>query len=386
MPEIWILCLGYEVAGFTKVSTTVGFHRYVMRLCNPNDRNDDIIQVSRRLLFSMMAAMTSTIALPARQGAWAEVISPTSFTSSSVTVPLEFTGQELLIYYRVDGSLFRAVVDTGSPFLLIPGSCGTNTRSKAGCYREQGIPSGLPDTFEQFDGFEGNVEWRMAPVTLENATGSLMANRPLITFGVAGESILGGPGGVFFGLIRDTEAWIRPSFLSQTLVCSFELDLRTSQKTLTLSQDPLIGSEQDAIRMTSDLRRKYRDPVTHYTCRAHSISVNGVPLVASGRKPIYVIFDTGVTGMVVSRDLFNERYFDARQRREKSLWGQVDITFQTLSGKTATLSASRPLTTPFDPQQNWTKFRGHLIVVGLAFLDGKKITFDIDRKSVVLEN
>ena len=135
----------------------------------------------------------------------------------------------------------------------------------------------------------------MASVTLENATGSLMTNQPLITLGVAGECILGGPDDGFLGLIRDTEAWIRPSFLSQTLVSSFQLDLGTPKKNLALSQDPWIASDQqqDAIRLTFNLRQKYGDPVSHDTCRAHSISVNGVPLVvdsgSKNKEPIYVM-------------------------------------------------------------------------------------------------
>ncbi len=387
---VWTTLLWQNVTGFLAIKTrhTTLDTIQVARICNNaySDGGDGFTEppLNRRQLLSYLAALSFVISTPAKSDSPLKLISGTS----SVTVPLEFTGQELLIYYRVDGSLFRAVVDTGSPFLLIPGSCGANTRSKAGCYREQGIPSGLPDTFEQFDGFEGNVEWRLAPVTFVNATGSLMTKQPLITLGVASESILGGPGGVFFGLIRDTESWIRPSLLGQTSVCSFQLDLRTSQKELTLSQEPMIHSEQKSIRLTSDLRRKYGDPVTHYTARAESITVNGLPLVEQGigQKPIYVIFDTGVTGMVVSRELFDERYATARRRREKNLWGQVDVTFRSIDGKTIVLSANKPLTTPFDPQQNWSKFRGHLIVIGLSFLDGNRITIDIDRKNLLLES
>lgn len=356
------------------------------------DDCDDFALTRRNVVKILTSIVPSYVAMPA----FAELTSNDAIDNrnaqltaipkpSYVTVPLKFTGQELLIYYRVDGSLFRAVVDTGSPFLMIPGSCGPNTRSKSGCYKEQGMPSGLQDTFEQFDGFEGNVEWRMAPVTLVNATGSLMTKPPLITFGVASESILGGPGGVFFGLIRDTDTWIRPSFLGQTLISSIQFDLQSSQKTLTLSQDSLIPPGQDSIRLTTDLRRKYGDPVNHYTARAQSITVNGFPLEGPGKKPIYVIFDTGVTGMVVSQELFNERYSTARQRREKNLWGHVDVSFETQMGQTVVLSADKPLTTSFDPQKTWKRFRGHLIVMGLSFLDGNRITIDIDHQSLLVE-
>jgi hypothetical protein len=350
----------------------------------------DPLLSSRRDVCNLLCGFSGFLALPfITKASDLEIPIQTLSGQSYVTVPLVFTGSELLIYYRVDGSLFRAVVDTGSPFLMIPGTCGENTKKKSGCYREQGIPSGLPDTYEQFDGFEGNVEWRKARVNLVNATGSLMSNTPLVTFGVASESILQGPGGVFFGLIRDTDSWIRPSFLSQTSIAALQLDLRsTRKKTLTLAQYPLITSSSNRIiRLTDDLRRKYGDPVAHYTARAKSVVVNGVPLAYdSKKKPIYVIFDTGVTGMVVSRELFEERYMSARERRERNLWGHVDIVFQSESGEAVVVSADKPLTTPFDPQRTWKKFRGIVIVIGLSFLDGNRITIDIDDKRALFDS
>jgi hypothetical protein len=302
--------------------------------------------------------------------------------TSSITVPLLSTGKEYLIYYRVDGSLFRAVLDSGSPFLMIPGSCSENTKSKSGCYRNQGEPSGLASTYEGFDGFEGNMEWRLAPFSFVNATGSLMGP-PQITFGVASESIMAGPGGVFFGLIRDTDDRIRPSFLGQTSVQSFEINLATTNPTLTLSTAPMISG--DFILLTDVLRRQYGALVNHYTARSQSVQVNGFPLVAADGKPIFVIFDTGVTGMVVSQKLFNERYVSARERRERSLWGNVQVSFRTARGKTVDLTATKPITTSFDPKISWKRFGGHLIVLGLAFLDGNKLSVDIDKGKLWIE-
>jgi hypothetical protein len=46
----------------------------------------------------------------------------------------------------------------------------------------------------------------------------------------------------------------------------------------------------------------------------------------------------------------------------------------------------KPLTTPFDPQVTWKKFRrGHLIVLGLSFLDGNTLTIDIDKEKLWIE-
>ena len=85
-------------------------------------------------------------------------------------------------------------------------------------------------------------------------------------------------------------------------------------------------------------------------------------------------------------DLFNERYNIARANRERNLWGFVELTFPTLGGDSYTLSASKPLTTPIDIRSTtWKKFRGHLVVVGLSFLNDKRLTIDIDEQKLLVE-
>ena len=302
-----------------------------------------------------------------------------------VTVPLRWNGDAYLVYYRVGGDLFRAVLDTGSPFLTVPGTCDAVVKSRWGCYREQGVPSGLPPTTEIFDGNEGEVQWRSAPFSFVNATGS-MIGPPLTTFGVVSQSLMVGPGGVFFGLLRDTDKRIRPSFLGQTDVCAFKIDLASETKTLTLSNIPLINPLRrgDAVPLVSDLRRKYGDPNMHYVGRVRSIQVNGTPLNQSESQPIYAIFDSGVTGMVVSQDLFNNRYADARRMREKSLWGDVSVSFRTISGGTVELQASSPITTPLT-QTPWRGRKVSLIVLGLSFLENNQIIIDIDQEELLIE-
>ena len=308
--------------------------------------------------------------------------------AQSITIPLQAVNSAYLITYRVESTIFRAVLDTGSPFLMIPGSCSANTRATSGCYKKQGMPSGYATTNERFDGFEGKMEWRVAPFSFVNATGSMIRSSPELVFGVVDDDIMSGPGGVFFGLIKNTDDWIRPSFLSQTDVTSMVIDLRTDKNqdispSLTLSTKPLLSSNKwsdyDYIPMTNDLRRKYGDPVQHYTVKAQSIIIDGKPLIPTNRKPIYVIFDTGVTGMVVSQQLFDQRYKEARERKEKRLWGgTVELLFETNNKQIKSIVATKPLTTPFDPAENWKKFNRHVIVIGLSFLDSNKMTIDID--------
>merc|ERR1719491_649250 len=132
------------------------------------------------------------------------------------------------------------------------------------------------------------------------------------------------------------------------------------------------------IPLVSDLNLKYKDPVGHYTAIAEKILVNGSPLqpVRFRNKPTYVIFDTGVTGMVVSQELFKERYIVARNNREKSVWPSVEIFFRTKMGTSVSLQASNPITTPLG-EKPWPNFNANLIVMGLAFLDDHIITIDI---------
>ena len=380
-------------------------------------QNDNIVEQSRRSLITasfFSAALVAVSNLPQQEPSTTSSttnIPPVVVPAQTMTLPLSKVGSAYFVYYRVDSALFRAVLDTGSPFVMVPGSCSQNTRAKTGCYRQQGVPSGLKTTFEQFDGFEGEVEWRRAPFSFVNATGSMIVSSPTVVFGVADDGVMSGPGGVFFGLVKETDARIRPSFLGQTDITSFIIDLRTTnvnanvnadvddakndvleiggikdepRPSLALSTVPFLTSV-DYIPITKDLRR-FGDPVQHYVSKLKSITINGTPLIPKDKRPIYAIFDTGVTGMVMSRELYDQRYMEARERKERKLWGgEVNLTFETARKMSKTISAVKPLTTPFDPKANWKNFRGHVIVLGLSFLDEMKLTVDIDDGRIWME-
>jgi hypothetical protein len=145
--------------------------------------------------------------------------------------------------------------------------------------------------------------------------------------------------------------------------------------------------------------------------RIHSQIHQELTLMCDSINPIAtllnVIFDTGVSGMVVSLELWEDRYRVARANKECSLWGDVEIAFVTTTtaakkGKgvhdaspflptplppppTITLTAKKPLTTPLGQSPPWKGFKGHLIVIGLAFLDNKKLSIDIDNQLLALE-
>ncbi|VEU42257.1 unnamed protein product [Pseudo-nitzschia multistriata] len=345
-----------------------------------------------------------------------------------LAAPLEFVPAlgAYVVRYTLFGEAFAAVVDTGSPFLTVPSYCRPyrNQKMRWGCYRpERTQDSGYANTVEGFDNNYGVVVWRKADFSFPGrvspgegplgGTGGATDPFPVV-FGVLGEDLLNGSGGVFFGLIKETDRWIRPSFLGQAGYASFCVDLRrgaadSTGPELVLSERSMIGTTTRQISGTSnnsgnissnssgkhnsyeyggiadfvplvrDLKTRYGAPVVHYTARASRFVVNGLPLlIDQRRKPLFVIFDTGVSGMVVSRDLFDGRYLQARKNREKSLWGSVEVAFRTSAGGEVVLSAEKPITTPLGKAAPWKGFRGNLVVVGLAFLDGLATTVDAD--------
>ncbi len=350
----------------------------------------------RRVMLQQIVTTAATVnllaTLPSAAAADADTTTANNNTvqvtddGSRIEIPLEYIAalNAYVVHFYLFGERFGAIVDTGSPFLTCPSTCSTwSYKYKWGCYHpERTFDSGYSNTIEGFDNNQGKVVWRKAAFTFDEKKLQPQQN---LTFGVFGPELLDGPGGVFFGLIRDTDRWIRPSFLSQTgYNTSFCVDLRQTP-TLTLSKQSLIKND-DYIPLTRDLNRRYKAPVVHYTAKAAGFMVNGLPLRLNEKTPTYVIFDTGLSGMAVSEELFDGRNLQARKNREKSLWGEVRVAFHTMAGLEVELTARNPITTPLGKDTPWTKFKGNLIVLGLAFLHGNAMVVDIDDDKLQLLN
>ena len=319
---------------------------------------------------------------------------------ASITIPLQYEPKlcAYTVSYVVGDTKFGAIVDTGSPFLVVPHTSCTPDY-KWGCYRaEESHPSGLAPTYERFVGNEGMMEWREGKFAFSNTISTvsnlavLFPQSSSMIFGVVSESLLDGTGGLFLGLVKETNSWIRPSFLGQSDVRAFKVDLREKEgvdKSLTLyggsrqQQQEISNPSYDAIPLVRDLNKRFGDATIHYVGVASSLNVNGYNLASSSRRnKIYVIFDTGCSGMSISTSLFNERYSIARERRENNLWGNVELNFNTVSGGVTSLNAKKPITTTLDDRPWGKKLDGHLVVLGLAFLEGREMTVDIDNDKI----
>ena len=84
-------------------------------------------------------------------------------------------------------------------------------------------------------------------------------------------------------------------------------------------------------------------------------------------KPIFAIFDTGSTGLGISRDLYNALFEQQVGSETKSPWDQVEIQVESEAGGKVEFAARRPLTFGIDVP--WPKLDGHIVVLGLSFLD-----------------
>lgn len=369
------------------LKSTRAFSHAADAMEDDTNRRRIMLQQMAKTVILPTATAAANLNLPAPASATDTTIHTDSAVLTSdgsrIKVPLDYIPalNAYVVNYYLFGERFGAIVDTGSPFLTCPSTCSTwRYKYKWGCYHpERTFDSGFSNTIEGFDNNQGKVVWRKAGFSFDED----VQPQQNLTFGVFGPDLLDGPGGVFFGLIKDTDKWIRPSFLGQTGYKSFCVDLRDNS-TLTLSKEAMI-LEDDYIPLIRDLNRRYKAPVVHYTAKAAGFVVNGLPLKLDDRTPTYVIFDTGLSGMAVSDELYQGRNLQARKNREKSLWGEVSVSFQTKAGEEVELSAKRPITTPLGKDTPWTKFKGNLIVLGLAFLSGRSMTIDIDDNKLQLK-
>jgi len=123
--------------------------------------------------------------------------------------------------------------------------------------------------------------------------------------------------------------------------------------------------------------RALGDPVQHYAARATAITCAGH--IVGAARPTYVIFDTGTTGLSLSRDLYEAAFEVAGG---KSPWSNVRVCFTTNDGRVQELGARNPITLPVDVP--WRDFaeRCSLVVVGLSFLEGSVLTIDTTTEQV----
>ncbi|KAL1528579.1 hypothetical protein AB1Y20_009920 [Prymnesium parvum] len=329
----------------------------------------------------------------------------------AITLPLQRCGGAFCTEYFVEGQRYRAVADTGSPFLLVDGS--SCLASRWGCFDEAGTTSTeLNDQSEEiYGGQDVGVEWRRGTLRFggEMATSSTLSFAP-INFGVVRSSVgKGGTQAIYLGLAKDRQPRIRPTFLEQTDIQSVSFDF--VKERLTLARRPLISG--DGIPLV-DLR-PLGAPVAPYACKVHRLVVNGQPVQLA--RSCVAVLDTGTTGLVISDSLYDSPELPLPGAAMREI--QVDVL--TEKGRVVKFKASSrrmqgtsnfplivtpvSLSTWFDRERDTIYRRRasrqvtearvvdrelgsapHVLFLGLAFMSNLRLTIDIDAQRLSAES
>ena len=336
-----------------------------------------------------------------------------STNNNEVSYPLEMLDGVLCVNYTLsqDSSRpLRAIVDTGSPFLIIPTVC---TRTW-GCPSSEELgklnfDSGFSDTTEIYGGQEFDTRWALLEKGLTPLHGSStgLGDYPRFITGkddtlvaTVGRDITLPPGGVFFGLIKYRDArYVNPTFLGQTNVRSIEMDLRSEKKSLTLStKAKILKTSSRALNMFD--MRVLGDSVFHYAARVKNLLINGVSITDSMpmAQAVYAVFDTGTSGCAIHDDLYFSDNMPLPVRR-------VDVVLENTFGEDVVLSAkasredlfivtpskipwfSKKLNKHPESLPNYNdngRFEPKVVVLGVSFFKGRKLTIDVDEKRIEL--
>jgi len=274
----------------------------------------------------------ATSSLAALEAATEIATATATAAAETLTIPMELFDSCYCCNYTINGgaSSYRAIIDTGSPFLIVPSVCTSewgcvvdatsasddgNNRARAVVAYER-VPS-LAPTIEIFGGQNYEAEWQQGDLSFVNASLHGIARRgggvgaakggnlfPSVIFASVGDDVRRAPGGVFLGLIKYKQKRIRPTLMAQLAFSGFRFD--PPSKLLTLSrQRPLISPRSDCVPIV-DLS-VLGDPVSHFAARVFRLEVNGVEIKADKTPAgLFAIFDTGTTGCTISDDLMND--------------------------------------------------------------------------------
>lgn len=335
--------------------------------------------------------------------------------ANEVVYPLEMLDGVLCVNYTLSQDStrpLRAIVDTGSPFLILPTIC---TRAW-GCPSSDELNNlnfdcGLKDTTEIYGGQEFDTRWALLEKGLTPLHKSITnkGDYPrFITAGTdsaivatVGSDITLPPGGVFFGLIKYRDPrYVNPTFLGQTNIRSIEMDLRSkTNQWLTLSTRARISRTSPSAINMFDMR-VLGDSVFHYAARVKNVLINGrsitdeMPMATA----VYAVFDSGTSGCAIHDDLYFGENMPLPVRR-------VDVVLENLLGEDVVLSAKASredlfIVTPskipwFSKKLNkhpeslpdyddGGKFEPKVIVLGISFFKNKRLTIDVDEKLIEL--
>lgn len=348
----------------------------------------------------------------------------TTITSSQmIALPLELaSGGTFSVRVAVFGAsansfqVYRAIVDTGSPYLVLPFSGSGSERKKRDDYLL--LNSNYPSTEEIYGAVKGKIDWKLASYTFRDERLQISPEIASATgvIGVLDEALTkeatGGGGASYglMGLIRNSNPNAdrkrfpdpRPTFFEQQCIVNEEGDssgaeckhiksfcINAPLRQLSFSTESLIQDPPRAMELI-DLR-KYGDFVDHYAVKVESISFDFVSI--SSARPIVAVFDSGLTGCLLIRpfwDFVQKYYAASKARRDKAEvyeFNSVSIAVKELGGTICNLKSSaeddrrRFYVKPID--LDWfddERTAPYVIILGQTFLSQGSLTIDMESR------
>jgi len=272
-----------------------------------------------------------------------------------IEIPMTFDGASFVVDYYIGEASVRGVVDTGSPFITIQGGNGSENW---GFVTKSDIrPSPYGETYEVYGlQVDSSTVWCLGDLRFTTSrdfatTTTTTTVKSNVKYWGLREMVLGvvngsmanvggsinGANASFVGLTKYRQDWIRPTFLEQTDVSSFSMNFE--KETLTLSRKNLIDKENDANVLPMIDLRPLGAPVYHYAVLLDDLYINGEKHKFKNKnEKTYVIFDSGTTGLLVSKDLYENSAF-----RDGAF--QAAMTFTDIKGKKSSVTIGSSIRT-----------------------------------------
>lgn len=366
----------------------------------------------------------------------------TATTSSQITLPLELaSGGTFCIRCTVFDSnknsfqVYRTIVDTGSPYLVLPFAGNDSGRKKQQRFTKDDdvislSPSDYPTTSEIYGSVTGNIDWKLASYSFRDPRLQIRqySSQEITSAGVIGvldealtnEATGGGaiqPYGLL-GLIQNSNPEAdktrfpdpRPTFFEQE--CIVDEDNNGSSNTeyrriksfcmhaplreLTFSTESLINDQSDAMSLF-DLR-KYGDFVDHYAVKVKAISFDGITMsTKSIKRPIVAVFDSGLTDCLLIRPFWDhvQKYYATNVKDDASDvrdFHSVSISVKEMGGTVCNIKSSAVK----DPRKfyvnpidlDWFDDEAtapYVIILGQTFLSQGSLTIDMDKRLLTFQ-
>ncbi len=353
-----------------------------------------LLAVDRSSFLQSIASLTTSGAFQLRQRS-----SPSNTNPGTVIkFPVEScTGGSYCVRIRVAGSkgstrVYRAAVDTGSPYLVLSGDRDILFEGKQPF---QLTDSPFPPTEEIYGTGSGFLDWKQARVSFRSVPHVSSHGDTILA--MMDDQLEVEAGGTLLGLVKHPnpprqKEFYRPTWLQQFCfqdgsdVRSFSID----SESLTLANGSLLGRKVPQIPLV-DLR-PLGGFIEHYCFTVKGLVLDGVRVTSSklGGRPIVAVLDTGLTGCLVNQafwDALAEEYnIDPRKVRLATV--QVDDPAQRQVVEFVSGRGFNNLFYVAPIYLDWffnEQKAPYVIVLGQTFLSQGKLTVDIEARLATFE-